>query len=254
MQLKFRDQFLAKWKEHFAGAELPLTFQYTDNGIQAEPALPSGRERCFIHMLQHVRAGHSLRFFARSFACGGAKYYTGFTNHLRADINEFLSCGEGEVKGERYKQSPELAALSLAQMPWYDAPAQHLVFKRWDKLDEHDEPEVVIFFATPDILAGLFTLAGFDEPNALDNVISPFGSGCASIIQFPYAEVLAGRNRAVIGMFDVSARPWVNHRTLSFAVGMARFERMVNNMSESFLTTPAWAQVRKRIREDKYES
>jgi hypothetical protein len=34
-----------------------------------------------------------------------------------------------------------------------------IVFKRWDTLDEADSPEVVIFFAPPDVISGLFTLA-----------------------------------------------------------------------------------------------
>lgn len=77
----------------------------------------------------------------------------------------------------------------------------NLVFKRWDKLEETDQPDVVIFFAKPDVLAGLFTLANFDqsEPNG---TFTPFGSGCSSIIHHPYLETITQRQRAVIGMFD----------------------------------------------------
>lgn len=81
-------------------------------------------------------------------------------------------------------------------------------FKRWDRLDEADDPAVVIFFAPPGVLSGLFTLANFDEvdPQA---VIAPFGSGCSSIVYHPYRELDSDRPRAVLGMFDVSARPCV---------------------------------------------
>ena len=253
MDMQLREQFLSRWKEYFGGAELPITFQYTNNGIQAEPALASTRERCMIHMLEHVREGKAMRFFARSFACTGGKYYTGFATHPRPDINEFLSCGvEGELKGERYKRTPEIASQTLDKMPWYEAPAPHMVFKRWDKLDEHDDPEVAIFFASPDVLSGLFTLAGFDEPEIESIVIAPFGSGCASIIQFPYVERMTGRHRAVIGMFDISARPWVGHDNLTFAVSIEKLTEMVNNMPESFLITPAWQQLRRRIRKSEH--
>jgi hypothetical protein len=41
-------------------------------------------------------------------------------------------------------------------------PIVFYVFKRWDTLDEADSPEVVIFFAPPDVISGLFTLANAD--------------------------------------------------------------------------------------------
>ena len=248
MDLQFKDKFLTQWQRYFNGAELPIVFQYTDNGISAEPAVSLSRERCLIHVLQHVREGRSLRFFSRSFGCQGGKFYTGYSSTLREHIGEFLSCGiEGELRGERYKHTPQVAENAISHAPWYEAPAAHMVFKRWDLLDEHDEPEVVIFFAAPDVLSALYTLAGFDDPVLENVVIAPFGSGCASIIQYPYSEKLSGRNRAVIGMFDLTARPHVNPHCLSFTVTMERFRPMVNNMSESFLITPAWDHIRKRI-------
>jgi uncharacterized protein (DUF169 family) len=254
MDMDLKHLFLLRWKEYFDQADLPVTFQYTDNGIQAEPALSTSRERCVIHMLQHVREGRSLRFFARSFGCSGGKYHTGYTSHLREDYTEYLSCGQdGVLKGERFKQTPELARQSVEQTPWYEAPGAHLVFKRWDKLDEHDDPEIAIFFATPDVLSGLYMLAGFDEPSITDTVIAPFGSGCASIIDFPYAEKLSGRSRPVIGMFDITARPWVGGDRLTFAVGMEKLTRMIGNMNQSFLTTSAWEQIRKRMRRERIQ-
>jgi len=54
---------------------------------------------------------------------------------------------------------------------------------------EKDNPQVVIFFAIPDVLSGLFTLARFDETDR-DAVSAPFGSGCSAIVQNPYMEQL----------------------------------------------------------------
>ena len=113
-------------------------------------------------------------------------------------------------------------------------------------LFEEDEPEVVIFFAKPDVLAGLFTLAGFDSED-MNGTITPFGSGCASIVQYPLAESHKEKPKAVLGMFDVSARPFVQENVLSFAVPFKRFEKMISFMEESFLITESWEKVRKRI-------
>lgn len=43
-----------------------------------------------------------------------------------------------------------------------------------------------------------------------------------------------------MGMFDISARPYVGDNILSFAIPITKFERMADNMDESFLTTDTW--------------
>ena len=112
-------------------------------------------------------------------------------------------------------------------------------------MEEGDEPEVVIFFAKPDVISGLFTLANFD----LDyhGVIAPFGSGCSSIVMYPFLEGEKSQPRCVFGMFDPSARPYVEKDILTFAVPMKRFVQMVENMTESFLITPTWGRIKKRL-------
>jgi hypothetical protein len=134
----------------------------------------------------------------------------------------------------------------MKRMPPFKAPGRFIIFKRWDMFEASDEPAVVIFFAKPDVLAGLFTLANYDEVEQ-NGVITPFGAGCSSIVMYPYLEKDAGRPRAVLGMFDVSARPFVPQEVLTFAVPMNKFERMIDNMDESFLITPSWDKVKKRI-------
>jgi hypothetical protein len=180
--------------------------------------------------------------------CPGGKRYLGFADELMPNFEYFLSCGiPGKMEGERYKKTPEMVKEYMKKhAPATKAPAKYIVFKRWDKLEAKDNPEVVIFYARPDVLAGLFTLASFDEAEQ-DMVIAPFGSGCASIVQYPYIEAKSTRPRAVIGMFDISARPFVPADVLTFAAPMDKFKRMVDNMGESFLITPSWAKVQKRI-------
>lgn len=117
------------------------------------------------------------------------------------------------------------------------------MFKRWNKLEERDNPAAVIFFATADVLSGLFTLANFDRADSY-GVISPMGSGCSSIIAHPLTESKSDHPRCVLGMFDVSARPCVPADTLSFTIPMGRFVQMVQNMEESFLLTRTWDTVK----------
>jgi hypothetical protein len=116
----------------------------------------------------------------------------------------------------------------------------------WD----NDKPLVAIFFAPPDVLSGLFTLANFDEPQP-NGVIAPFCAGCASIVDLPLKELKSSEPRAVLGMFDVSARPCVPSNVLTFAVPWTKYVRMVDNMKESFLITKSWNKVRARIKKPK---
>ena len=163
------------------------------------------------------------------------------------DFEHFLSSGiPGRVAGERYKKSPGLVREVMKQTPVFTAPARFIVFKRWDALGQSDAPEVVIFFARPDVVSGLFTLANFDETEP-NGVFAPFAAGCGSIVQFPYLEKDAGRPRAVLGLFDVSARPHVQSDVFTFSVPMSKFRRMIDHMEDSFLITPSWTKVSKRM-------
>ena len=203
--------------------------------------------QCIIGLLGKVRNGTPLCFASDSIGCGGGKRYLRYEREIMPGFEFFLSCGiEGKMEGERYKKSPEIVNALMEKAPSLEAPGRFIVFKRWDQLDAADEPEVVIFFARPDVLSGLFTLTGFEESDP-DGVIAPFSAGCGSIVLYPYLEKDRERPRGVVGMFDVSARPFVPLDRLSFAVPMNKFERMVDDMEESFLITPSWARVLKRI-------
>ena len=53
--------------------------------------------------------------------------------------------------------------------------------------------------------------------------------------------------KAILGMFDASARPCVPKDTLSFSIPMKKFETMVSQMDESFLITKTWDKVKNKI-------
>jgi len=247
MDIKFKEDFIGLWRKYFGDAELPIVFYYTDEEGHAEQVKPGSVPRCVIEALSLVREGRGFCFDAESIGCFGGKKYLGFREEIRPYFEYFLSCGiPGKVEGERYKKTPELVAESVKLAPSFKAPARFIVFKRWDSLEENDEPEVVVFFASPDVLSGLFTLTSYDEAEP-NGAFAPFGSGCSSIVQYPYLEKNSVRPRAVIGLFDVSARPFVPENALSFSVPMSKFVEMVKNMDGSFLVTNSWRAVQRRI-------
>ena len=247
MDIQLKSDFIDRWNHYFPGSSLPIVFFYTGETGEVELASPPEGTNCLICHLQAVREGKSLAFHKDNLRCGGARRSLGFSPQMGPNFKYFLSCGlPGEVEGERYKQSPELVEAYLKNQKTLEAPEEYIVFKRWDALEPDDEPAVVIFYASPDELSGLFTLASFDESEP-DGVIAPFGSGCSTIVQAPYLEGSSARPRAVLGMFDVSARPCVPGSQLTFSIPWSKFTRMLNNMDESFLITHSWQRVQPRL-------
>lgn len=251
MDLGLKEKFIKLWKKYFGQANLPIVFYYSHRVNGVKLVEPGSLPRCLIAALTSIRQGQSLAFSALSIGCPGGRRYAGFSQDIRPDFEYFLSSGlPGKIEGERYKKSPELVKEILKSWPRFAAPGPYIIFKRWDKLESEDEPEVIVFFSQPDVLAGLFTLVNFDEASP-QAVISPMGSGCSSIITYPYLEKYSDHPRAILGLFDPSARPYIDRHELSLAIPMNKFRKMIENMEESFLITPTWRKLKKRIKERK---
>ncbi len=229
-------------------AEYPVLFRYVDELPRGTLLPPEGGRTCLFALLASTRAdGRPVALSAAHHGCAGGGYYLGFLETPREGIEYFLSCGvPGKMDGERYLKTPELARARFAQAPVRPAAGKYGLFTRADGPPHGETPEAVIFFANPDQLAGLHMLAGFDRDD--DAVFAPFSSGCGAIVTWPIAEGARPRPRAVLGLFDPSARPFVAADLLTFAVPYGMFERMAGNVPESFLTTRTWGAIRKRIR------
>ncbi len=244
---KLKNEFTGQWKKYFGKAELPLIFYYTDDPGEIKKAPKAKGRQCIIGDLKQIRNGESLCFDNEAVGCMGGKRYLGFSDKLRPDFDYFLSCGiPGKVEGERYKKTPDLVRDFLKNHQTLPAPGKWIVFKPWEKLDDHDVPEAVIFFAKPDALSGLFTLANFEEPEP-NGVYCPFSAGCGSTVLYPMQENRKANPRAVLGMFDPSARLYAGSDELSFAAPWKKFIRMAEYMDESFLITETWSAVKSRI-------
>jgi len=250
MDISLRDRFIDLWQRYFRNAELPLVFFYSkeigDAGTSPKPNPKPRNHSCLICELKKVRNGQSLAFGSENIGCAGGQRYAGFTDKLSEDFEYFLSCGKMGVEGERYKKDPETVRLMMEDYPTIRKHDQWLIFKRWDQLTEADEPEVVVFFAPPDVLSGLFMLANFDFVGHA-GVISPFSSGCGSIILHPYLEKDKEKPRSIVGMFDPSARPCVKDNELTFATPFNRLKQMIEYMEESFLITGTWKNMHQRM-------
>jgi uncharacterized protein (DUF169 family) len=242
-----KNDFIQRWKKYFNNASLPVAIFFSNELHNAEPAKKFQAHHCMIADFTQAFRGRSLAFNAENIGCGGGLRYCGYADQLRPGFEYFLSYGiEGKMEGERYKKNPEIVSELMKNTPNRKAPATWLIVKPFELLDADDKPEVILFFATPDVLAGLFTLANYDRTD-LYGVKAPFCAGCGSIIQYPLLENEKEQPDCILGMFDSSARPHVQAGQLSFAIPMKRFETLVAYMDESFLITRTWDVMNNRI-------
>lgn len=244
----FSEESWKQFQETLGLKESPLGIYYTNN--KPEGVTPKeGIQGCMISLLQNARKKGKAVYFDKShFGCPGGAYYMGFLETPRPDIEYFLSCGiPGQVEGERYIKTPELAREYFGKMKPRPAPATYCVFKPIEQfLQDVVKPEVVVFFAPPDILSGLFTLTNYTLERT-DAVFTPFGSGCGTILTYPLKEAEKDQPRAVLGMFDVSARPIVEKDVITLAMPYSVFLKILENVSGSFLQTESWKKVLQRI-------
>ncbi|HWQ65568.1 MAG TPA: DUF169 domain-containing protein [Methanospirillum sp.] len=247
MDPELKSEFIRLWNKFFPGESLPITFEIASDPCDVQNAKPSEKWRCIICDLAKVKAGTSLAFDARSITCRGGLRYCGYQHERPPEFEYFLSYGiEGTLEGERYKKTPEIVNEWQQDIAIIPASGKVIIFKRWDHLEPEDNPSVVIFFARGEVLSGLFTLANFDRVDPF-GVITPMGAGCSSIVHYPWIEEQSSDPRAVLGMMDPSARPCVPLDTLTFAIPMKKFTTMIRDMEESFLITPSWDKVRKKM-------
>jgi hypothetical protein len=150
------------------------------------------------------------------------------------------------MEGERYVKTPELAREFIAQRKPSLASAAYCVFKPIEKFQKEEKPQVVIFFSPPDILSGLFTLTNY-ALERVDGVYAPFGSGCSTLLTTPLKEAAKEQPQAILGMFDVSARPMVENNILTLAMPYPVFLKLLENVSGSFLETESWKKVYERM-------
>lgn len=247
MDISIIDRFITMWEKYFPGAELPVALELKENSGSENIIPPPEGWRCILCQMNKVRTGEPVIFDTNSITCAGGRKYSGFSHDPPPNFRYFISEGTpGIIEGERYKQTPELVDDWARNIPEFSSQGKTLQFTRWDKLTEKNTPDIVIFFARPEVLSGLFTLANFDQSDP-NGVICPMGAGCSSILLYPLLEQKKENPKAVLGMFDPSARKCVPLDVLTMSFPMKKFEKIIGYMEKSFLITKDWESVQKKI-------
>ncbi|MDR0961258.1 MAG: DUF169 domain-containing protein [Mediterranea sp.] len=231
--------FLSNYREAFGEqTELPIAFWYSD--IEEYPT--EKINGCLFKAMNRVCAGQGISLNADVIGCGGGKLYTGFT-----DMSDFMP-NFVSLK-EKYKRTPEMVCEYVKQIGTERTDRAYLHFARLDTLPTFDLVEGLLFLVNPDVLSGLATWTFYDT-NSPDAMVTPFGSGCSSIVTTTIRENRLGGKRTFLGLFDPSVRIYFEKDILSFTIPMSRFKEMYDTMRQSCLfDTHAWEKVKRRIEE-----
>ena len=244
MNIEIKERFMEAWEKHFPDNELPIVCFYSNElGDVKFPDHPKPNKKgytCIFSQIAPVKQGRSRAFNMENLGCFGSFLPFGFDINLSEDVKNYI------CNIERVKKSYDHVESIYKHRPPKEAPGKYLVFKRWDTLEEKDDPQVVIFFVTPDVIAGLHGLANFDSMTPYD-VIAPFGTGCDSIVGFPMHELGSEQPKAVLGPLDPSVRINFKPDISTFSTPWPKFLSMLNNMNESFLATDSWANIKSRF-------
>lgn len=180
--------------------------------------------------------------------CMGGGFYTGmYSPYLDFNV-KYVSTGipEANIEGEHYLPSTESMRTFMEEIAPPAAPAKYCIFKPLEQFGETAPPLVVVFFARPEVLSGLHTLAVYATGD-INVVTTPFGPGCGAIFTWPYIYQQKGLEKAVLGGFDLSARKFMKTDELTFAAPLSLYQKMLGIMEKSALTRHTWQDVRKKV-------
>ncbi len=248
--------------------EDPMAVFYTDvkpsGGFSPEPAelLTLEKERsgemdwrdsfgswsCLVSRIWLARRKGSFAWFsAERFGCFGGAYYLGFNPRQPDAAVNFVSTGiPGGPPGERYMASPEIARSFFETLSPVAATGRYCVVKPLRMLTDAEEPELIVFFARPEIIGGLHFLTMF-VTNDQEGVRSPWSSACSNMITMVRKYQSRGELKAVVGGWDPTCRKHFKTDEITFSMPLALFERMVDRWEDSFMGTHTWDDCRKKI-------
>ncbi len=185
----------------------------------------------FMYLKMVMKKGKRIRFSEDNVgACTGPAEYCGFSQ-LTDDGGQFIA------ETERFKKNRGLAQKYYEEsLRSIHPPKEKYVYiEKLENMDKNREIEVLNLFPDPTGLASLVVLSNYDREKNMDNVMTPFASGCQSVFTLPYNEKFQKQPKSVIGLMDPLVRQFIPEDMVSFSVPSNRFVEMVNNIKGSFL-------------------
>lgn len=224
---------------------------------------------CVIAFLKSASKGKTAAFDRKTFGCAGGGTGLGFGNcyeNFPGGIEQFLSTGNPDFcltefgktvvskipdieGGERYFKTTEIAKNFIDSLPITENAEEYVLFKPLDEVGDAETTDVVVFLVNPDQLSALVILANYARTSN-DNVIIPFAAACHTVGIIPMHEAESERQRAVVGLTDVTVRNKFAKDLLTFAVPCRMYLEMESNVEGSFLEKQNWTALLDRNRQE----
>jgi uncharacterized protein (DUF169 family) len=211
-----------------------------------------GQFSCVIGNIWLARKKNTCAWFsANHFGCPGGAFWLGFNKPQAETIIHYVSSGiPGRMEGEHYCDSPDNLRKIFEYIDPVPAAKKYCVFKPLSQYADDETPVLVSFFTRPESLNGLHQLAAF-VTNDPEVVASPWSAACGSLAVWPLHYLEKGRQKAVVGGWDPSARKFFKTDELSFTIPFSMFSKMIHQYPDSFLKTKTWENVHKKINKSK---
>lgn len=202
---------------------------------------------CIVPLILKASTGVPLVVSEESTGWPCSAFYLGFQDTIFEGIEYFLSHKEDFFRPcERFIQNPALAKAFVDQVNAVKPDKHYLVVKPLEDFLPDEEPESVLFFVNADQLSALVFLSHYDAPGSMDRVLSPFASACMALVTLPLKLARSHEEKAVMGMFDLSARTRMPQDLLSLAMPYAFLKKLAGFLPESFISTHTWDTVKAR--------
>lgn len=202
---------------------------------------------CIVPLILKASTGVPLVVSEESTGWPCSAFYLGFQDTIFEGIEYFLSNKDDFFRPcERFIQNPALAKEFVDQVNAVKPDKPYLIVKPLEDFLPDEEPESVLFFVNADQLSALVFLSHYDAPGSMDRVLSPFASACMALVTLPLKLARNQEEKAVMGMFDLSARTRMPQDLLSFAMPYAFLKKLAAFLPESFISTHTWETVKAR--------
>lgn len=227
---------------------------YRDTEIPSDASVPSAHCSIPSLFIKCARSGKKCAADKDHIFCHGAVSGFGFggipdrqRTAMRLSTISPECSGEFKHEGKGDFRTPEIATLQIEPIKDYGDGQDAIVFQSLDEaLDEGRPIEVVVFLCDPTRISALTLLAGFSRLSPGPATIVPYGHACQQIYAIPRAEGETDDPRGVIGMTDLYARRFVPADMLSFAVPFKLFQRMDDDIGNSYFGKDSWPETLKK--------
>ncbi|MGE5393651.1 MAG: DUF169 domain-containing protein [Candidatus Saccharibacteria bacterium] len=202
---------------------------------------------CIVPLILKASTGVPLVVSEASTGWPCSAFYLGFQDTIFEGIEYFLSNKKDFFRPcEKFIQNPVLAKAFVDNVQPVKVEKRYMVIKPLEDFVSDEEPECVLFFVNADQLSALVFLSHYDAPGSMDRVLAPFASACMALVTLPLKLARSNEQKAVMGMFDISARSRMPQDLLSLSMSYAYLKKLAAILPESFLTTENWEKLKAR--------